>query len=134
MAFECGALGRSGGRSSLAALEELLSHLEAEDEDVSRGEIKQGAGWSATRLGVRRPGEPELEQYLQVSVGGEILEIYLEDAAEVLSPEDLRGRDLMLTTTLSGTTDPVVNDRIMAYVRQEWDGIPWDEASGFSRP
>jgi len=134
MAFECGALARSGGRSHAVALEELLGHLEAEDADVSRGEIKVGEGWSATRLRIRRPGEAELEQYLQVSVGGEILEIYLEDAAAVLAPEALRGRDLMLTTTLSGTTDPVVNDRIMAYVLEEWDGVPWDETSGFALP
>ncbi|MET7737865.1 hypothetical protein ABZT02_42210 [Streptomyces sp. NPDC005402] len=114
------------------ALGELLTHLEAEDEDVSRGEVKEGEGWAATRLRIRRPGEPELEQYVQVSVGGEILEIYLEDAAAVLAPEVLRGRDLMMTTTLSGTTDPVVNDRIMAYVLEEWDGVRWDESSGFS--
>ncbi|TCR15517.1 hypothetical protein [Streptomyces sp. BK205] len=132
MAFECGALGRSGGRSHLAALEELLAHLEAEDEDVSRGEIKEGEGWAATRLRIRRPGEPELEQYLQVSVGGEILEIYLEDAAAALAPEALAGRDLMLTTTLSGTTDPVVNDRILTYALDEWDGVLWDETSGFT--
>ncbi|NEB06272.1 hypothetical protein [Streptomyces sp. SID13726] len=132
MAFECGALARSGGRSHLVALEELLAHLEGEDGGVSRGVVKEGDGWAATRLRVRRPGEPEVEQYLQVSVGGEILEIYLEDAAEVLGPEELAGRDLMLTTTLSGTTDQVVNDRIMAYVREEWDGVPWDETSGFS--
>lgn len=132
MAFECGALGYSGNRSSLEALEELLMYLESEDAEVSRGAIKEGEGWSATTLKISRPGEPELRQYVQVSVGGEVLKFHLEEAREALSESDLRGRDLMLTTTLSGVTDPVVNDRIMAFALEEWRGIPWDETSGFT--
>ena len=134
MAFECGALGCSGGRSPLEALGELLTHLESEDVDVSHGEITQGERWAATTLKISRPGEAELKQYVQVSVGGEILELTLEDARGVLAEGELLGKDLMLTTTLSGVTDPVANDRIMAYALDEWQGIPWDETSGFITP
>ncbi|MFF9407998.1 hypothetical protein ACF1B0_21095 [Streptomyces anandii] len=132
MAFECGALGRSGGRSSLQALEEMLSYLESEDTDVSHGAITQGDGWSATTLTISRPDEAPLRQYVQVSVGGENLEFTLEEAREALTEAQLQGRDLMLTTTLSGVTDPVVNDRITAYALDVWQGIPWDETSGFT--
>lgn len=75
-----------------------------------------------------------MEQYIQVSVGGEIVDIYLESAREALSSDDLQGRDLMMTTVLSGVADPVVNDRIVAYALTEWHGVPWDEASGFTAP
>lgn len=134
MAFECGALGRSGGKTALECLRHLLAYLLAEDSDVSAGSISEGEGWAASRVQIARPGEPVVEQYIQVSVGGEIVEIYLESAREVLSDDDLRGRDLMMTTVLSGVTDPVVNDRIMACVRTEWHGVPWDETSGFTDP
>jgi len=132
VAFECGALGRSSGRSSLEALRELVSHLESEDGEVSHGEIKEGECWAGTMLKISRRGEVELKQWVQVNVGGEIVGLYLEDARVTLGEDDLRGKDLMLTTILSGVTDPVVNDRITAYVLDEWQGISWDETSGFT--
>ncbi|WP_157856334.1 hypothetical protein [Actinacidiphila yeochonensis] len=55
-------------------------HLLAQDSDVSHGSIKEGEGWAASRIQVARPGEVILEQYIQVSVGGEVVEIYLERA------------------------------------------------------
>ncbi|MFD3618061.1 polymorphic toxin-type HINT domain-containing protein [Streptomyces sp. NPDC058676] len=76
-------------------------------------------------------GEKELEQYVQVSVGGEIPQLYVELAAAHSSEIDVTGLDLMLNTTLSGVTDPVVNDLIQAYALPEWNGILWDETSGF---
>ncbi|MFF3333830.1 hypothetical protein ACFYWX_30500 [Streptomyces sp. NPDC002888] len=134
MAFEYGVLGRSGGRSALAALEQLLDFIEAEDTDVSRGEITPGDGWAATDVRIRRPGEQELEQYVQVSVGGEIPQLYVELATATSSEIDVTGVDLMLNTTLSKVTDPVVNDLIQAYALPEWNGILWDETSGFHLP
>ncbi|MFF3447584.1 hypothetical protein ACFYXJ_10700 [Streptomyces sp. NPDC002667] len=134
MAFECGALGRSGGKTALESLHCLLAYLLAEDSDVSPGSIREGEGWAASRIQIARPGEAAMEQYLQVSVGGEIVDIYLESAREVLSDGDLQGKDLMMTTVLSGVIDPVVNDRIMAYALTEWRGISWDETSGFTVP
>ncbi|MFB7501799.1 hypothetical protein ACFC09_45395 [Streptomyces sp. NPDC056161] len=132
MAFECGALGYSNERSSLEALKELLRYLESEDSTVSHDVVKEGESWAATTLKISRPGEVEIQQYVQVSVGGEILGFYLEDARESLDEGVLSGRDLMFTTTLSGVTDPIVNDRIMAYALSEWRGIAWDETSGFT--
>ncbi|MFD8784811.1 hypothetical protein [Kitasatospora sp. NPDC059599] len=134
MAFECGALGRSGDKTALESLTALLAHLVAEDADVSHGAISEGDGWAAGRIRISRPGEPVLEQYLQVSVRGEIVDSYLEDAREVLSDAQTQGRDLMVTMILSGPTDPISHDRIMAYALSEWQGIPWDETSGFSDP
>ncbi|MFI7368040.1 hypothetical protein ACIBO4_38450 [Streptomyces sp. NPDC050149] len=134
MAFEYGALGRSGSKTALECLQHLLAHLLAEDSDVSPGSIREGEGWAASRIQVARAGESIMEQYIQVSVGGEIVDIYLESARDVLSGDEIRGRDLMMTTVLSGVTDPVVNDRIMAYALTEWHGVPWDEASGFTDP
>ncbi|MFJ8158898.1 hypothetical protein [Streptomyces sp. NPDC094468] len=131
MAFECGALGSSGGQSSLEALEELLAHLVAEDQSIEHDPIKQGESWAATTLNISRPNEAAIRQYVQVSVGGEVLALYLEDARETLSEDQLLGKDLMLTTTLRDATDPIVNDRIMSYALNEWHGIPWDETSGF---
>ncbi|WP_327234445.1 hypothetical protein OG349_11045 [Streptomyces sp. NBC_01317] len=134
MAFECGALGRSGGKTALECLHYLLAYLLAEDSDVSPGSIREGEGWAATRIQIARTGEAVIEQYIQVSVGGEIVDIYLESAREMLSDDDLQGRDLMMTTVLSGVTDPVVNDRIMVYALTEWNGVSWDETSGFTVP
>jgi hypothetical protein len=131
MAFECGALGESGGRSPLEALNVLLAHLRDEDADVSSGEVTEGEGWASSTVRISRPAEPVLEQYVQVSVGGEILDIFLEEARPALGEDAIRGKDLMLTTILSGVTDPVFNDRLMAYALTEWHGIPWDETSGF---
>lgn len=120
MAFECGALGRSGGKTALECLRHLLEYLLAEDSDVSAGPIREGQGWAACRIQVARSGESIIERYIQVSVGGEILDVYLETAREALSDDELRDRDLMMTTILSGVTDPVVGDRIMAYALREW--------------
>ncbi|MFP1630073.1 hypothetical protein ACLB9X_34280 [Streptomyces sp. 5K101] len=131
MAFERGALGESGGRSPLEALNVLLTHLRDEDVDVSSGEVKEGEGWASSTVRISRPAEPVLEQYVQVSVGGEILDIFLEEARAALGEDATRGKDLMLTTLLSGMTDHVFNDRLMAYALTEWRGIPWGEASGF---
>lgn len=134
MACECGALGRSGGKTALECLRYLLAYLLAEDSDVSPGSVKDGEGWAASRIQIARPGEAVIEQYVQVSVGGEIVDMYLESAREMLSDDDLQGRDLMMTTVLSGVMDPVVNDRIMAYALTEWHGVSWDETSGFTVP
>ncbi|MGW1871471.1 hypothetical protein ACWCPS_38880 [Streptomyces mauvecolor] len=132
MAFECGVLGRSVDQSPKDALTELLRHLQNSDARVSYGDIKEGEGWAATRVKVSRPTGTELEQYLQVSIGGEILEIYLEDARTALGSETVRDKNLMLTTILSGETDPAINRHIISYAVSEWHGIPWDETSGFT--
>ncbi|WP_314252219.1 hypothetical protein [Streptomyces sp. DSM 40907] len=132
MAFECGVLGRSGGQTARESLADLLAHLLAEDPDVSHDSVKEGEGWAASRIRVARSGEAILEQYLQVSVGGEIVDFYLDSAREVLGEGGIQGMDLMLTTILSGMVDPVINDRIAAYALAEWHGVPWDETSGFT--
>ncbi|GHI39967.1 hypothetical protein [Streptomyces violascens] len=133
MAFECGVLGHSAGQSPRGALTELLHHLQSADAHVSYGDIKEGEGWAAARFKVSRPTDPDLEQYVQVSIGGEILEIYLEDARAALGSKTVRDKNLMLTTILSGETDPVINRHIIFYALAEWHGIPWDETSGFTR-
>ncbi|MFE9404925.1 hypothetical protein ACFYNY_24785 [Streptomyces sp. NPDC006530] len=94
--------------------------------------MKEGEGWAATRIKTVRPVDAEAEQYLQVSIGGEILEAYLEDARAALGDKKVQGMNLMLTTILSGEADPTITQRIVSYALTEWQGVPWDETSGFA--
>jgi hypothetical protein len=134
MAFECGVLAQADNRSPRGALDELLGYLQAEIPYLAFAEAKSGEGWVATEVKVSLPGEVSSEQYLHVSIGGEILDGYLEDARAVLGEAELRGKDLMLTTIQSGVTDRALNEKLMAYAVTQWHGILWDEVSGFGPP
>lgn len=115
-------------------MRELFAYLQTAIPHFSSGEIKHGEGWVAARIWVDRPDENRPGQYLQVSVGGDILDVYLESARATLEEDVLRDKDMMVTTIQSGFVDQDLNEKLLAYALGEWHGIPWDEASGFSRP
>lgn len=134
MAFECGALGRADGRSPQEIMSELLAYLRDQVPGLEIGKHRAGAGWVSVRVRVDRAGGMLPEQNIQVSVGGEILAVYLEDALPVLGKDRIRGRDLMLTTIQTGEIDRTLNEKLMDYAVRELHGIIWDEASGFILP
>ncbi|MDD1064159.1 hypothetical protein NMG29_39480 [Streptomyces cocklensis] len=131
MAFEYGALGRSEGGTAIEELCGLMEHLTSGVPGVTHGEIKQGDGWASARVGHSTPDGEYLEQNVQVSIGGEIVEVFLEEAHEILSDEVLAGRNIMLTISASGLMNATIADQIVAYSENHWQGIPWDEVSGF---
>jgi hypothetical protein len=132
MAFECGMLGTSSGRSPKDALAGLMEHLQGAAPGISFEEVKVGEGWAATRIRARGASDSKPGQYVQVSVGGVILDVYREAARQVVGGPELAGKDLMMTMTLSGDVDTRLTESAMGYARTEWRGIPWDETSGFT--
>ncbi|MFI5796046.1 hypothetical protein [Streptomyces sp. NPDC051677] len=131
MAFEYGLLGRSGGATPSEALNNLLEALGSGTPKVTHGEVKQGEGWASSRISFRGSDGSSTEQNIQVSVGGKIVDIFLRKARAVLADDLLTGRDLMLVISISGPMDVAVNDRVVGFAQQRWQGIPWDEISGF---
>lgn len=132
MAFEYGLLGRSCGGGPAQELGGLLNFLGSNSHGVTYGSMKQGEGWASARI--RFSATPDgsiVEQNVQVSVGGEIVDIFLQEAQSVISADALEGRDLMVTVSISGPMDVAVNRGIIAYAQARWKGIPWDEVSGF---
>jgi len=52
-------------------------------------------------------------------------------ARMVVQGDVLSGRNLMITVSVIGDMDDSFSDRIIAYAQERWDGIPWDNVSGF---
>lgn len=128
MAFEYGLLGYSAGRSPAGELGALLGAIGADLPGIVREEIKEGDGWASVRFRSSAP-EGESRQTVQVNVGGEIVDIFIKQARNIISDEILAGRDLMVIVSVSGSMG--IDDRIVEYARSQWRGIPWDEVSGF---
>lgn len=109
-----------------------MGYLRGSAPGISFEEVKVGEGWAATRLRAGGASGSKPGQYVQVSVGGVILDVYLEAARQIVEGPELADKDLMMTMTLSGDVDTALTESIMEYARSEWRGIPWDETSGFA--
>jgi hypothetical protein len=131
MAFEYGLLGKSGGEGAGSALDSLLAVLRDSAPSAACDGIKRGDGWASARLRFPAIGGRAVEQNIQISVGGVIVEAYLGMARMVVQGDVLSGRNLMITVSVIGDMDDSFSDRIIAYAQERWDGIPWDNVSGF---
>jgi hypothetical protein len=77
------------------------------------------------------PDGTRSRQLIQISVGEEILGLHVEDARAVVPEAQPAGKDAMLTTTVSGPGDFRVGTAVLDYAVDRWQGLLWDETSGF---
>lgn len=131
MAYRHGALAESNGCSPLEVLARVLDHLQSQDAAVSNEPVKEGEGWAGCGVVIARPGGEHQRQWLQVDIGAPFIEEYVADARAVVGEARAGGKDLWITTTVSGPMDTIVNTRIQDYVVTELKGIAWDDIVGF---
>jgi hypothetical protein len=131
VAFEYGLLGSSGGEGPERALDSLLAVLRTDDPSTVYDEIKRGDGWTSVRIRFPAIDGRAVEQNIQISVGGVIVQAYLGMARTVVGDDVLSGRDLMITVSSIGDVNDAFDDQIIAFAQERWNGIPWDNVSGF---
>ena len=134
MAFECGALAASNGRTHQDLLQELLQHLEERFEHLTYDKVTvmESFGWCGTDVRIERKDDAPLVQYIQVSTGHLILDDYVEQARAVLGEDRVSGKDVMLKMIMKGPSDFRITHSVLEYVAERWDGILWDESAGFA--
>ena len=135
MAHSYGALIMTKGRTPAEVLDAIVAATRSavSSLQVTRKQ-EDHTNWNSVILTSVLTDGTVAEQSLQVNIGDDVVETFIELAQGTVGPEATKGRDAMLYGTLSGDVDWTSVNEIVSYAVHHLAGLPWDQTSGFSMP